>query len=73
VARLLAWLVREGLYTQGYTDDLALLITGKSLTTVSRAHAEGCEHSTAELMQHQGVLLSVLIRWNLSSSPEGRK
>jgi hypothetical protein len=33
--RLLTWLNREGLYTHGCTDDLALLRTGKFCSTVS--------------------------------------
>jgi hypothetical protein len=32
---LFVQLDKEGLYTQGYTDDLALLITGKFPNTVS--------------------------------------
>jgi hypothetical protein len=35
VDTVIAWLNREGLYTQGYADDLALLITGKFPSTVS--------------------------------------
>jgi hypothetical protein len=50
----LAWLNGKGLYTQGYTDALALLITEKFPSTV-RAHAKGSEYST-ELVQGQGAV-----------------
>jgi hypothetical protein len=43
---LLAQLNTEGIYTQGYTNDLAMLVNGKFPCTVSRVHAKGSEQST---------------------------
>jgi hypothetical protein len=52
---LLERLNRGGLYTQGYVDDLALLITGKFLSTVSELMQRALNVVAPVLVQGQGA------------------